>query len=40
MGREGDERVENLTQLKYLRRPLDQMSDDYPAVRRNIMHAS
>ena len=37
--KEGDERVENVPTFRYLGRPLDQMDDDCPAVRRNIMRA-
>ena len=33
----GDERVENVTTLQYLGQTLHQMSDDWPAVCRNIM---
>ena len=36
-GEEGDKRLENVTNLQYLGRPLDQMDDDWPAVRQNIM---
>ena len=38
-GEEGDERVENVPTFRYLGRPLDQMDDDCPAMRRNIMRA-
>ena len=38
-GGEGDERLENVTTVRYLGRLLDQTDDDWPAVRRKIMHA-
>ena len=38
-GEEGDERVENVPNFRYLGRPLDQTDDDWTAVRRNIMRA-
>ena len=38
-GYEGDKRVENVSTFQYLGRPLDQMDDNWPAVRRNIMRA-
>ena len=36
---EGDERVENVPNFRYLGRPLDQTDDDWTDVRRNIMRA-
>ena len=38
-GGEGYERVEGVATFRYLGRPLDQTDDDWPAVRRKIMHA-
>ena len=38
-GEEGDERVENVPTFQYMGQPLDQMDDDWPAMRRNIMRA-
>ena len=38
-GGEYDDRVENVTTLRYLGSPLDQTDDDWSAVRRNIMCA-
>ena len=38
-GEEGDERVENVPTFQYLVQPLEQMDDDWPSVRRNIMQA-
>ena len=38
-GEEGDERVDNVPTFGYLGRTLDQMDDDWTAVRRNIMFA-
>ena len=38
-GEEGDKRVENVPTFRYLGRPLDQTDDDWPTVRKNIMHA-
>ena len=35
---EGGEMVEVVANFKYLGRTLDQMDDDWPAVRQNIMH--
>ena len=37
---EGDERVDNVTNFRYMGRPLDQKDYDWPDVRRNIMRAS
>ena len=31
--------MDNLTTFRYLVKPLDQIDDDWPAVRRNIMRA-
>ena len=39
-GDKGDERVENVPTLRYLRQPLDQGDDDWPAVQQNIMRTS
>ena len=36
---EGYERVDNVPTFRYLGQPLEQMDDDWPIVRRNIMHA-
>ena len=36
---EGDEMVEGVATVRYLGRTLDQMDDDWPAVRQNIMRA-
>ena len=36
-GGDEEERVDNVTTLQYMGRPLDQMDDNFPAVRRNIM---
>ena len=38
-GEEWDERVYNVPTFWYLVIPLDQMDDDFPDVRRNIMHS-
>ena len=38
-GEEGDERVENVPTFRYLGQPTDQTDDDWPAVRRHIIHA-
>ena len=36
---EGYERVENVPTFQYLVQPLEQMNDDWPSMRRNIMQA-
>ena len=38
-GEEGDERVGNVPIFQYLGRPLDQTDDEWPALRKNIIHA-
>ena len=35
--KEGEDRLENVPTFRYLGLPLDQMGDDWPAVRRNIV---
>ena len=37
-GEEGEERLENVPEFRYLGRSIDQTDDDWPAVRRKIMH--
>ena len=37
--KEGDDILENVPTFRYLGRPLDQMDDYCPAMRRNIMQA-
>ena len=36
---EGEDIMENVRTFQYLGQPIDQMDDDWPAVRRNIMRA-
>ena len=38
-GREGNDLVEGVANFKYLGQPLDQMDDDWLAVRQNIKRA-
>ena len=38
-GEEEDDRVNNVPTFRYMGRPLDQLDDDWSAVRRKIMHA-
>ena len=38
-GREGEERMENVENFRYLGRPIYQTDDDWLAVRRKIMRA-